>query len=47
MKIIIYGISRETLCIADAIKKEHEIVGISDGYAEISWYGQYRFYQAS
>jgi len=43
MKLIIYGLVRATLFVAETILKEHEIVGVSDSFARIDEYAAYKF----
>lgn len=43
MKIIIFGINRTTLLIAKYLRKNHDIIGVSDNIAKIDFYGNYSF----
>ncbi|MXP77646.1 hypothetical protein GN277_20515 [Lachnospiraceae bacterium WCA-9-b2] len=43
MKIIIYGLGEEGILVKRALKKNHQIVGFTDSYADINRWGGVRY----
>lgn len=43
MKIVLYGLTQATMFVAKSILKKHEVIGISDSFAHIEKYGNYKF----